>query len=213
MSRDCACSIVVGQGAPWAPLRVKVLRVTSHSAVVCWFPSNTNYPHNVLVNSVKVCTSPVGVFQQDISGLNPSTTYRVSVSLENPHRAPGIGTGNPAPEESEALATHVVFHTLSKGHFYSIFQSITKNSICVLCIHVKTYLLALKLYVVLLYFFLKIDLVAPSNVRVESGPQDSKMLVTWSPVTDEMIVRDPLNRKFVTGYSIFADGKYISLIN
>lgn len=44
------------------------------------------------------------------------------------------------------------------------------------------------------------------DVRVEGGPQDGTVLVTWIPVTlNERAKASP-----VTGYAVFADGKRVT---
>lgn len=51
----------------------------------------------------------------------------------------------------------------------------------------------------------------PSEVQVESGPQDGTLLVTWLPVTTTL--SDPSNRGHITGYAVYADGKKVSDID
>lgn len=51
----------------------------------------------------------------------------------------------------------------------------------------------------------------PSEVQVESGPQDGTLLVTWLPVTTH--ATDPSNRGHITGYAVYADGKKVSDID
>ena len=48
----------------------------------------------------------------------------------------------------------------------------------------------------------------PMDVRVDGGPQDGTILVTWIPVT----LNTGLNRHVVpvTGYAVFADGKRVT---
>ncbi len=49
----------------------------------------------------------------------------------------------------------------------------------------------------------------PMDVRVDGGPQDGTLLVTWIPVSTN---RDRANRLLapVTGYAVFADGKRVT---
>ncbi|XP_050441109.1 uncharacterized protein LOC126846058 isoform X4 [Adelges cooleyi] len=51
----------------------------------------------------------------------------------------------------------------------------------------------------------------PSEIQVESGPQDGTLLVTWLPVTTAL--SDPTNRGYITGYAVYADGKKVSDID
>ncbi|XP_050524709.1 peripheral-type benzodiazepine receptor-associated protein 1 [Daktulosphaira vitifoliae] len=51
----------------------------------------------------------------------------------------------------------------------------------------------------------------PSEIQVESGPQDGTLLVTWLPVTTAL--SDPSNRGYITGYAVYADGKKVSDID
>ena len=44
------------------------------------------------------------------------------------------------------------------------------------------------------------------DVRVESGPQDGTILVTWIPVSMNI----PAKSGPVTGYAVFADGKRVT---
>jgi len=49
----------------------------------------------------------------------------------------------------------------------------------------------------------------PMDVRVDGGPQDGTILVTWIPVTLNSIV--PTTKQVpVTGYAVFADGKRVT---
>jgi len=47
------------------------------------------------------------------------------------------------------------------------------------------------------------------DVRVDGGPQDGTILVTWIPVTLNTII--PTTKQVpVTGYAVFADGKRVT---
>ena len=47
----------------------------------------------------------------------------------------------------------------------------------------------------------------PMDVRVDGGPQDGTILVTWIPVT---LNTTSLRNVPVTGYAVFADGKRVT---
>ena len=49
------------------------------------------------------------------------------------------------------------------------------------------------------------------DVRVEPGPQDGTVLVTWIPVTLNVSAGgDKTKTSPVTGYAVFADGKRVT---
>ena len=49
----------------------------------------------------------------------------------------------------------------------------------------------------------------PMDVRVDGGPQDGTILVTWIPVTLNSAL--PTTKQVpVTGYAVFADGKRVT---
>ena len=47
----------------------------------------------------------------------------------------------------------------------------------------------------------------PMDVRVDGGPQDGTILVTWIPATNVSIAAKMAP---VTGYAVFADGKRVT---
>ena len=47
------------------------------------------------------------------------------------------------------------------------------------------------------------------DVRVDSGPQDGTILVTWIPVTLNNIGANKSKTAPITGYAVFADGKRV----
>ncbi len=49
------------------------------------------------------------------------------------------------------------------------------------------------------------------DVRVDGGPQDGTILVTWIPVTHNTTYGNTYNKLApVTGYAVFADGKRVT---
>jgi len=113
-SRDAACTMIIGKDAPLGPSCVKATNITSTSAIISWLPSNSNFQHTVSVNGVEVRAVKPGVYRHTITGLNPSTTYRVSIRAKNIKASPYVD------EKSlirllEKLAAHTEFRTLTKG--------------------------------------------------------------------------------------------------
>ncbi|KAK0421269.1 hypothetical protein QR680_015148 [Steinernema hermaphroditum] len=83
-SFDAQCNMAVGAEAPVAPQHVRVWSITPVGACVGWFPSNSNAEHVLLLNAIKVGVCPPSVFQVQLSGLLPSTIYRVSIRTKHP---------------------------------------------------------------------------------------------------------------------------------
>ncbi|XP_066583287.1 peripheral-type benzodiazepine receptor-associated protein 1 isoform X2 [Prorops nasuta] len=111
-SRDAACTMVIGKDVALGPTAVKASNVTATSAVISWLPSNSNHQHIVCVNNVEVRTVKPGVYRHTITGLAPSTIYRVTVKAKN-LRATHFEDQN--AQSASHLACHVHFKTLPKG--------------------------------------------------------------------------------------------------
>ncbi|XP_032673168.1 uncharacterized protein LOC116845031 isoform X4 [Odontomachus brunneus] len=111
-SRDAACTMVIGKDVALGPTAVKASNVTATSAVISWLPSNSNHQHVVCVNNVEVRTVKPGVYRHTITGLAPSTIYRVTVKAKN-LRATHFEDQN--AQAANNLACHVHFKTLPKG--------------------------------------------------------------------------------------------------
>ncbi|XP_076237563.1 RIMS binding protein isoform X7 [Calliopsis andreniformis] len=111
-SRDAACTMVIGKDVALGPTAVKASNVTATSAVISWLPSNSNHQHVVCVNNVEVRTVKPGVYRHTITGLAPSTIYRVTVKAKN-LRATHFEDQN--AQAANSLACHVHFKTLPKG--------------------------------------------------------------------------------------------------
>ncbi|XP_071643131.1 uncharacterized protein Rbp isoform X2 [Temnothorax longispinosus] len=111
-SRDAACTMVIGKDVALGPTSVKASNVTATSAVISWLPSNSNHQHVVCVNNVEVRTVKPGVYRHTITGLAPSTIYRVTVKAKN-LRATHFEDQN--AQAANNLACHVHFKTLPKG--------------------------------------------------------------------------------------------------
>ncbi|XP_024939852.1 uncharacterized protein LOC107266706 isoform X3 [Cephus cinctus] len=111
-SRDAACTMVIGKDVALGPTAVKASNVTATSAVISWLPSNSNHQHVVCVNNVEVRTVKPGVYRHTITGLAPSTIYRVTVKAKN-LRATHFEDQN--AQSANNLACHVHFKTLPKG--------------------------------------------------------------------------------------------------
>ncbi|XP_017879224.1 uncharacterized protein LOC108624439 isoform X3 [Ceratina calcarata] len=111
-SRDAACTMVIGKDVALGPTAVKASNVTATSADISWMPSNSNHQHVVCVNNVEVRTVKPGVYRHTITGLAPSTIYRVTVKAKN-LRATHFEDQN--TQAANNLACHVHFKTLPKG--------------------------------------------------------------------------------------------------
>ncbi|KAI4482819.1 hypothetical protein M0804_008672 [Polistes exclamans] len=111
-SRDAACTMVIGKDIALGPTAVKASNVTATSAVISWLPSNSNHQHVVCVNNVEVRTVKPGVYRHTITGLAPSTIYRVTVKAKN-LRATHFEDQN--AQAVNNWACHVHFKTLPKG--------------------------------------------------------------------------------------------------
>lgn len=62
-SADAACTLAIGNEAPVAPQHVRVTSITPVSAVISWYPSNSNAEHVLLLNALKIGVCPPAVFQ------------------------------------------------------------------------------------------------------------------------------------------------------
>lgn len=95
------------------PSSVRATHITCSSAVITWLPANSNHQHVVCVNNVEVRTVKPGVYRHTITGLAPSTQYRVTVRAKH-LRAPG-GHPTPGRPQEEAPGAYADFRTLTKG--------------------------------------------------------------------------------------------------
>ncbi|GBP00573.1 RIMS-binding protein 2 [Eumeta japonica] len=110
-SRDAACTMVIGRDtAHMGPTCVRASGVTCSQAVISWLPANSNHQHVVCVNNVEVRTVKPGVYRHTITGLSPSTQYRVTVRAKHLRAGPPSGV----PIE-EAPGAYTDFRTLPKG--------------------------------------------------------------------------------------------------
>ncbi|XP_026313445.1 peripheral-type benzodiazepine receptor-associated protein 1 isoform X4 [Hyposmocoma kahamanoa] len=110
-SRDAACTMVIGRDtANMGPTCVRASGVTCSQAVISWLPANSNHQHVVCVNNVEVRTVKPGVYRHTITGLSPSTQYRVTVRAKHLRAGPPSGI----PTE-EAPGAYTDFRTLPKG--------------------------------------------------------------------------------------------------
>ncbi|CAK1541741.1 unnamed protein product [Leptosia nina] len=110
-SRDAACTMVIGRDtANMGPTCVRASGVTCSQAVISWLPANSNHQHVVCVNNVEVRTVKPGVYRHTITGLSPSTQYRVTVRAKHLRAGPPSGV----PIE-EAPGAYTDFRTLPKG--------------------------------------------------------------------------------------------------
>lgn len=101
------------------PSAVRASHITCSSAVISWLPANSNHQHVVCVNNVEVRTVKPGMYRHTITGLAPSTQYRVTVRAKH-LRAVGQHAGNVAqtpgrPGQEEAPGAYADFRTLTKG--------------------------------------------------------------------------------------------------
>lgn len=113
-SRDAACTMIIGRDTSHlGPSAVRASNITCSSAVISWLPANSNHQHVVCVNNVEVRTVKPGVYRHTITGLAPSTQYRVTVRAKH-LRAPGQQPP-PGPPPEEAPGAYTDFRTLAKG--------------------------------------------------------------------------------------------------
>jgi len=113
MSKDAACTVVIGKNVPFAPCCVKATNITSESALISWLPCNSNFYHVVAVNSVEVKTVNASTYKHLITGLAANTLYRVSVRAK-----PGklfLSMDEKNPKKLQLLTTFVDFRTLPKS--------------------------------------------------------------------------------------------------
>ncbi|XP_028040007.1 RIMS-binding protein 2 isoform X4 [Bombyx mandarina] len=110
-SRDAACTMVIGkETVNMGPTCVRASGVTCSQAVISWLPANSNQQHIVCVNNVEVRLVKAGVYRHTITGLSPSTQYRVTVRAKNGKTLQPSGI----PAE-EAPGAYTDFRTLPKG--------------------------------------------------------------------------------------------------
>lgn len=113
-SRDAACTMIIGRDTShMGPSALRATNLTCSSAVISWLPANSNHCHVVCVNNVKLCEVRPGVFKQQITGLSPSTQYRVTIRAKH-IRAPGQAPPPAAPASEEAPGAYTDFRTLAK---------------------------------------------------------------------------------------------------
>ncbi|CAD7092744.1 unnamed protein product [Hermetia illucens] len=106
--------MIIGRDtAHLGPSAVRATNITCSSAVISWLPANSNHQHVVCVNNVEVRTVKPGVYRHTITGLAPSTQYRVTVRAKH-LRAPGQAPP-PGPPPEEAPGAYTDFRTLAKG--------------------------------------------------------------------------------------------------
>lgn len=96
------------------PSSVRATHITCSSAVITWLPANSNHQHIVCVNNVEVRTVKPGVYRHTITGLAPSTQYRVTVRAKHLRAPGGPQPGQGRPQE-EAPGAYADFRTLTKG--------------------------------------------------------------------------------------------------
>lgn len=104
--------MVIGKDVAFGPTAVRASNITATSAVISWLPSNSNHQHIVCVNNVEVRTLKPGVYRHTITGLAPSTIYRVTVKAKN-LRATHFEDQNSLIMNNQPC--HVHFKTLQKG--------------------------------------------------------------------------------------------------
>ncbi|XP_050317259.1 RIMS-binding protein 2 isoform X10 [Bactrocera neohumeralis] len=113
-SRDAACTMIIGRDTSHlGPSAVRASHITCSSAVISWLPANSNHQHVVCVNNVEVRTVKPGVYRHTITGLAPSTQYRVTVRAKHLRAAGGQPT--PGRPQEEAPGAYADFRTLTKG--------------------------------------------------------------------------------------------------
>jgi len=115
--------MIIGRDtAHLGPSAVRASHITCSSAVISWLPANSNHQHVVCVNNVEVRTVKPGMYRHTITGLAPSTQYRVTVRAKH-LRAVGQHATNPMgqtgvtgrPGQEEAPGAYADFRTLTKG--------------------------------------------------------------------------------------------------
>ncbi|XP_076434656.1 RIMS-binding protein 2-like [Babylonia areolata] len=79
-SKDGQCTMLIGRDVLPVPTEVGVRSVTQSSACVSWMPGNSNHPHAVLLNGREAKVVPAGVCSHTLTGLAPSTVYRVTIT-------------------------------------------------------------------------------------------------------------------------------------
>ncbi len=201
-SKDAACTMIIGKDAPLGPSCVKAHNVTATSALITWLPSNSNFQHTVCINNVEVRTVKPGVFKHVISGQRcmlstmrariTRTLYSVSQSQFHGRISPTLNIPGLTPN------THYKVTIRAKNIKASPYVD-EKNLTRLLerlSAHTE---------------FRTLDKALPDppmDVRVDGGPQDGTLLVTWIPVPDNLGKHDKVTP--VTGYAVFADGKRVT---
>ena len=206
-SKDAACTMIIGKDAPLGPSCVRASNVTSTSAVISWLPSNSNFQHTVCINNVEVRTVKPGTYKHTITGLTPNTVYKVTVRAKNIKASPFVDEKS-LVRLLEKLSAHTEFRTLNKGtRLQKATLSATKghgpntgqNRRTAESVRKSLNLIFRPCFAALPD--------PPMDVRVDGGPQDGTILVTWIPVT---LNTTSLRHVPVTGYAVFADGKRVT---
>lgn len=96
------------------PSAVRATNITCSSAVISWLPANSNHQHIICVNNVEVRVVKPGIYRHTITGLSPSTQYRVTVRAKH-LRATGCMPVHGGRPTEEAPGAYADFRTLSKG--------------------------------------------------------------------------------------------------
>ncbi|KAI5632354.1 variant SH3 domain-containing protein [Phthorimaea operculella] len=201
-SRDAACTMVIGRDtANMGPTCVRASGVTCSQAIISWLPANSNHQHVVCVNNVEVRTVKPGVYRHTITGLSPSTQYRVTVRAKHLRAGPPSGV----PIE-EAPGAYTDFRTLPKGLPDPPAEiMLSEPRLCdVLSLWLVRFDVPTDMKMSKLACFAGLLVVIGAVWQVEAGPQDGTLLVTWQPV-----LRPPASGP-VTGYAVYADGKKVT---
>ena len=124
--------------------------------------------------------------------MTPNTYYKVTIRAKNIKASPYVDEKN-LTTLLDRLSAHTDFRTLDKGCPQAHAPSQE-------ALHAVLSLIAASICLAMPD--------PPMDVRVDGGPQDGTLLVTWIPVAGN---RDQLNRLApVTGYAVFADGKRVT---
>nr|XP_006811794.1 PREDICTED: peripheral-type benzodiazepine receptor-associated protein 1-like [Saccoglossus kowalevskii] len=108
-SHDAACTITIGKESTAAPSNLKAANVAPTSAEIMWLPGNSNLAHVISVNNLEVRTVKPGIYKYVLTGLSPSSVYRVNV------RAKGRKLSWDDNRNKRGISTEIEFKTIPGG--------------------------------------------------------------------------------------------------
>ncbi|XP_013413977.1 LOW QUALITY PROTEIN: peripheral-type benzodiazepine receptor-associated protein 1-like [Lingula anatina] len=100
------------ENAALAPTELKVSATTATSAILSWYPGNSNYQHVIYLNDKEVRTVKPGVYKQTLTGLTPSTQYTAMVQAKS---IKSTYEDEKNKKKQSSMSSSITFHTQAGG--------------------------------------------------------------------------------------------------